>query len=280
VVNLLTAAVTNPFAGIAAFSASSLTGQTVARNQLLRPYPEFTSITAPEPVGFGWYHSLQARINKRLSRGTSFNVSYTFSKMMEATGFLNDTDATPEHVISGQDRPHRLVVTWVCELPIGRGRFLGPNMPRLLHAAVGGWQWQGIWQGQTGPPLAFGNVLYRGAIQDITLPADQRSIDRWFNTDAGFEKLSGNQLAQNIRVFPSRLTGLRGPAVNYWDLSLSKNFRVSERVRFQLRTNWEGAFNHPLFSTPNMAPTNTLFGVINATVGEARRIYAGLKLYY
>jgi hypothetical protein len=85
---------------------------------------------------------------------------------------------------------------------------------------------------------------------------------------------------QNIRTFPSRLTGLRGPAVNYWDLSMAKNFRVSERVKFQLRTNWEGAMNHALFATPNMAPTNVLFGTINATQGEARRIYVGLKMYF
>ncbi len=280
VINLLTAQVTNPFNGIAAFSASTITGQTVARSQLLRPYPEYTSITAADPVGFGWYHSLQVRFSKRVSRGVSFNVSYTFSKMMEAISFLNDTDATPEHVISPQDRPHRFVPTAVYELPFGRGRQFGSNMNRLLDAAIGGWQLQAIYQAQTGPPLAFGNILYRGEFQNIVLPSEQRSIERWFNTDAGFEKLNGNQLGQNIRTFPSRLSGLRGPGVNYFDLSMTKNFRVTERMRIQLRTNWEGAMNHPLFTTPNMAPTNALFGTINATVGEARRVYAGLKLYF
>ena len=153
-------------------------------------------------------------------------------------------------------------------------------MNRLLDAAIGGWQFQGIYQAQTGQALAFGNVLYRGEIQNIVLPSEQRAIERWFNTDAGFEKLAGNQLGQNIRAFPSRLSGLRGPGVNYFDLSMAKNFKITERMRFQLRTNWEGAMNHPLFATPNMAPTNALFGTINATVGEARRVYAGLKLYF
>jgi hypothetical protein len=280
VVNMMTAAVTNPFNGIAAFSASGITGQTVARSQLLRPYPHFTSINAPDPVGFGWYHSMQVRVNKRVSRGASFNVSYTFSKMMEATNFLNDTDAVPEHVISGQDRPHRFVTTAVYELPIGRGRRLGGSMNRILDAAVGGWQVQGIYQAQSGQALAWGNVLYFGAdIHDIVLPKDQRTIEHWFNT-SGFERVINSQLAQNIRAFPSRLTGLRGPGVNYWDLSMAKTFRVNDHVRFQLRTNWEGAMNHPLFSTPNMTATSVLFGTINATVGEARRIYAGLKMYF
>ena len=279
VINMVTANVTNPFYGMAAFAASGLTGQTVARSQLLRPYPEFTSIVAPDAVGFGWYHSLQVRLSKRLTRGTTFNVNYTFSKMMEAMSFLNDTDPTPEHVISAQDRPHRFVATVVYELPVGRGRAIGTGMNRLLDRAIGGWQVQGIYQGQSGPPLSFGNVLYRGDIHDIVLPPDQRTPEHWFNT-AGFEKVSGNQLAQNIRGFPSRLSGARAMGDNYWDLSAAKNFRLSERARLQLRTNWEGAMNHPLFSAPNTAPTNSLFGTVNSTRGEARRVYAGLKLYF
>lgn len=279
VVNLLTANVPNPFNGIAAFAASGLTGQTVARTQLLKPYPEFTSISGPEPVGFTWYHSLQVRLSKRLTRGITYNLNYTFSKMMEAASFLNDTDPLPEHVISSSDRPHRLVPMAVIELPVGRGRRFGTGMNRLLDAAIGGWQVQGIFQWQSGPPIGFGNVLYRGDIHDVVLPADQRTPERWFNTDA-FEKTSGKQLGQNIRTFPSRLSGLRADGDKYWDLSATKNFRVNERVRFQLRTNWEGAFNRPLFQSPNNTPTNSLFGSVNATRGEARRIYAGLKMYF
>ncbi len=280
VINFLTAAVPNPFLGIAAFAASGLTGQTVARSQLLRPYPHFTSIQAPDPAGYGWYHSLQTRFNKRLSKGLSFNVSYTFSKMMEAMSFLNDTDELPEKVIAAQDRPHRFVVTPVYELPVGRRRKWGSNMNRWLDAAVGGWQVQAIYQAQSGPALSFGNILFRGDIHDIPLPKNQRTIERWFNTDAGFERTTGRQLAQNIRAFPSRLTGVRGDGVNYWDLSMAKNIHLREQMRLQIRTNWEGAFNHPMFATPNTSPTSTLFGTISATRGEARRIYAGLKLYF
>jgi len=280
VINLLTAAVPNPFLGIEAFAASGLTGQTVARSQLLRPYPHFTSIRAPDPAGYGWYHSLQTRLSKRLSKGLSFNVAFTYSKMMEAMSFLNDTDPMPEKVIAGQDRPLRLVLTPVYELPIGRGRRFGRGMNRWLEAALGGWQLQAIYQAQSGQALSFGNVLFRGDIHDIPLPRGERTIERWFNTEAGFEKAGGRQLAQNIRVFPSRLSGVRSHGVNYWDLSMAKNFRLREQMRLQLRTNWEGAMNHPLFDVPNTSPTSTLFGTVSATRGEARRIYAGLKLYF
>ena len=280
VIDFLTAAVNNPFFSLPEFEGSGLSGRTVARNALLRPYPHFTGMSVDDPTGFTWYHSLQIRGEKRFSHGVSLNGSYTWAKTMDATSYLNDTDPTPEHVISNLDRPHRIAISGVWELPVGKGRPIGGGMSRWLDAIVGGWQYQAIWQLQSGPALGFGNIIFRGDIKNIPLSADQRSLYRWFNTDAGFEKNSARQLAWNIRTFPSALAGLRGPNDDYWDMSLTKGFRIRESLRMQLRTQWEGAMNHPLFSNPNMAPTNPLFGVISSTRGEARRIYVGAKLMF
>ncbi len=74
------------------------------------------------------------------------------------------------------------------------------------------------------------------------------------------------------------MTGLRGPGRNYWDASLAKMFTISERLGLQLRTNWEGAMNTPQFGNPNIGVTDTLFGMITCTRGEARRIDVGAKL--
>ena len=68
--------------------------------------------------------------------------------------------------------------------------------------------------------------------------------------------------------------------MNYWNMSLYKQFPVGDRLKLQVRTEWEGALNTPQFAAPNAAPTNTLFGQVNNTVGEARRIYVGLKLMF
>ena len=78
--------VANPFRNY--LTAAQFPGQlrnstTVALSTLLRPYPQFTGVGMNTSDGYSWYHSLQVRINKRLSRGASWNISYTFSKMME-----------------------------------------------------------------------------------------------------------------------------------------------------------------------------------------------------
>lgn len=280
VIDRMTAQVNNPFYGLPEFAGSNLTGRTVNRAQLVRPYPHFTGLTASDPVGNSWYHSLQTRFEKRFSQGFTANATYTFSKLMEATSFLNDTDPLPEKVISDSDRPHRFTLSWVWEMPFGRGRAWGSQWPHLLDWILGGWQYQAIYQAQSGAALSFGNIIYRGNLHDIPLPRDQRTVDRWFNTSAPFERNPAKQLAWNIRTFPSRLAGLRGPGDNYWDMSLAKVFQFHERVRLQLRTNWEGALNTPQFSNPNTTVTSTLFGMISSIRGEARRIYVGAKLLF
>jgi hypothetical protein len=219
-------------------------------------------------------------MDKRFGTGFSVNMTYTWSKAMEATGYLNETDPALHHVISGFDRPQRFTLSSVWEMPFGRSKSIGAHLPKTVDLFVGGWQLQGIWQLQSGPPLAFGNILYRGGIHDIVLPRGERTVERWFNTSAPFEKNASKQLVANIRTFPSRLTGLRGPGDNHWDASLSKTFTIGETLRIQARTMWEGALNHPLFDNPNMAPANTLFGTINGTRGEGRRILIGARILF
>ena len=95
-----------------------------------------------------------------------------------------------------------------------------------------------------------------------------------------FERAAALQLDQNIRTFPLRLANVRAYGINVWDMSVQKNFTITEGVRVQLRGEAEGATNVPNFSPPNTAPTSTLFGQVTATQTgqEERRIFVGLKL--
>jgi hypothetical protein len=278
VIDLLSQAVNNPFFGLPEFAGSNLTGRTVARSQLLRPYPHFTGITSTTSYGYSWYHSLQVRAEKRFSHGYTIQASYTWSKFMEAIEKLNPTDLHPHRVISPQDRPHHIVVSAIYEFPFGRGkRFLSRG--GWLSALLGGWSVQGIYNGQSGPPLNWGNILFYGNIKEITLPKSERRVERWFNTEAGFERDTRKQLAWNIRTFPLRFNDIRQDGYNNWDLSLFKTIRIKERVSFQLRAEAQDAFNHAMFAAPNTTPTSTLFGQVNSIVGtEQRRISVGGKL--
>ncbi|MBS1827559.1 MAG: carboxypeptidase regulatory-like domain-containing protein [Acidobacteria bacterium] len=249
----------NPFLGL-----NPIYGQNISRANLLRPYPHFGNITVTEPIGYSWYHSLQTRLERRFSKGYTLMLAYTWSKSMEAIEFLNAVDTAPYESISSFDRPHRVVISGIWELPFGKGRHWGSKMPRALEFLAGGWQLNGIMQRQSGPPLGFGDVwsLFTGNPDSIVLSKSQRSVDRWFNTDAGFNKNAAQQLASNYRFSPLRFSRIRGDGQSRWDLSAIKNFRVTERWGVQYRAECLNAMNHPNLLTPNTTPTNTAFGTI------------------
>jgi hypothetical protein len=272
VINTLSQAVPNPYNGLSQFAGSSLQGQTVALSQLLRPYPEFNAVSTTLSSGFSWYHGLEARADKRLTRDLSMQASFTWSKSMEAIAKLNNTDPYPTHAISTLDRPLHLVVSGLYALPFGQGKRFLSKTPKLVNEAIAGWSIQAIFQGQSGPPIGFGDVIFTGNLASLVLPVDQRTIQRWFNIDAGFNRNSQQQLANDIRTFPLRLTGLRANGYNNWDMSIFKGFKVRENVTFQLRAEAQDALNHAMFDAPNTTPASTLFGQVTATVGAQQRV--------
>jgi hypothetical protein len=266
----------SPFFGI-----DPIYGRNMSRANLLRPYPQFGGITSEESIGYSWYHSLQTKIEKRFSYGYTMQFAYTFSKLMEATEFLNSTDPMPYEIISGLDRPHRVAASGIWEIPVGKARRFGSGMPGIVDAVVGGWQLGAVITAQSGAPLGWGNVIFNGDIKNIALPKDQRDVDRWFNTDAGFNRLSNQQLGSNIRTFPLRFSGIRGDDQRSWDFSIVKNFRLgSERVNLRFRADVYNAWNQTNFAGPNTAPTNSAFGRITGTDGDSRNWQLGLKLAF
>ncbi|MBM3735728.1 MAG: hypothetical protein FJW39_08065 [Acidobacteria bacterium] len=263
------------------FAGTNLQGANTTRAQLLRPYPHFTAVTAATNEGYSWYHSMQVRFDKRFSGGFTVQGSYAWSKFMEATTLLNDADLRPHEAISTLDRPHRVTMSGIWELPLGKGRRWLNGGPAVLDYTAGGWSFNWIFQAQSGQPLDWGNVLFRGDIKDIVLPDGQRTVDRYFNTEAGFEKSAQRQLASNLRTFPQRLSGVRGPGFSTWDMSIIKRVNITEKLKLEFRAEAQDALNQAVFSNPNTSPTNTLFGQINSVQGSAqRRVTLGGKLLW
>jgi len=268
----------NPFGTL--LPGTSRAGQYLSRGAFLIAYPHFTSLTTTTNEGYSWYHSLQLKMEKRFSHGYTFQAAYTWSKLMEATGFLNGADPRPERVISDQDYPHRLALSGIWELPLGRGRKFLSSLGPLADRIAGGWQVQGLFNGQSGQALGFGNVIFNGDLHNIVLPKDQRKVQRWFNVDAGFERDSRKQLGSNVRRFPTRFNGIRADGINLLDLSVIKYVAIKERFKLQFRGEFLNAPNHPMFQNPNTSVTSTAFGTITAERGYPRRIQLGLKLVY
>ncbi|MBI3281140.1 MAG: TonB-dependent receptor, partial [Acidobacteria bacterium] len=280
-IDFLSANVPNPFRGIEEFEGTAwYQNANLPRSQLLTPFPHFNGISTTLSDGFSWYHSGHIRFERRFSRGILAQAAYTWSKFMEAVERLNAQDLLPHHVISPQDRPHHIVISGQYEFPFGRGKLVSSRFAAVNHV-IGGWSTQAIYQWQSGPPIGFGNILFRGQLADVVLPRSERAVERWFNINAGFERDSTRQLASNYRTFPLRLTGLRADGWNNWDLSLFKTLRFTERVSLQLRAEAQDAFNHAMFQPPNTAPVNTLFGTVNATIwGEQRKVTVAAKLLW
>jgi hypothetical protein len=271
----------NPFFGIREFEGTGLGNQRVGRSQLLRPYPHFQGISTNYSSGYSYFHSLQMGVEKRLSSGVNFQVAWTWSKFMEATSFLNATDPVPYKVISDQDNTHRFVFSGIYEFPFGKSKRWGTSARWWLDSIIGGWQLQGWFEAQSGDTLGFGNAIFRGNLKDIPLPLSQRSTERWFNVDAGFERDNRKALASNIQTFPPRFSGIRADGINNFDLSLFKHFRIKEGVKAQFRFETFNSLNHVQFAAPNTNPTSTAFGTITGEFGHGQRqITLAIKLIF
>lgn len=278
-INFLTQNVPNPFSGL--LPGTALNGATISRSQLLSPYPQFTSMNMMDGQGSSWYHALQVRLERRFDSGFTIQGSYSFSKLMEAMQYLNAADPTPYRTISNFDYPQQFSLSGVWELPFGRGKALLSGVGRAANYAVSGWQLASVWQFHSGQAISFGNVLFQGDIKNIPLSSGQRSVDRWFNVDAGFERSSSKQLGFNLRTFPLRFNGVRSGSYNDWDLSMLKNMKIYERFQMQFRAEFFNAFNHPTgYLAPNTDPTSSAFGVVTDMNSTPRNIQLGLKFVF
>jgi len=274
-ITALGATVPNPFYGL-----NPVYPQKITVSDLLRPFPEFGDITETQPIGYSWYHALQLRGEKRFSAGVSAGVSYTFSKNMDATGFLNAADPVINRSISSLDRPHRFNLHAIVELPFGKGRKLASHLPTAVDYVIGGWQLNTIFTYQTGAPQSFGNIIFLGNLHDIPLSSDERSVSRWFNTDAGFVTASNQQPASNVRLFPKYLAGVRGDGQTVWNAGISKQIPIRERTKLEFRFEGYDVMNHPNFSDPNTTVTSSAFGTVTGQAGLSREFQGALKVTF
>ncbi len=271
-IDFLSERLPSPFRG-----TDPIFGSTITRAELLRPFPHFRGVVFNDPVGYSWYHSLQVRAEKRFSQGLAVQLSYTWSKLMQATEFLNPSDAMPYETLAATDRPHVVALTGLWDLPWGRGRRFGSQMPAIVNGVLGGWQLGVVGRYQSGQPLEFGDAIFVGNVKEIALPKGQRTVDRWFNTGAGFVRDPAQQRAYNLRSFPLRFGGVRGPSQQRWDLSARKNFEITETVRLEFRAEAINALNSAIFLPPNTTPTSSAFGRVTGVAWQGREWQLGLR---
>jgi len=123
----LSATVTNPMAGL--LPGTSLSGSTISVSNLLRPFPEFASVTENNMnSGGSYFHQVSLRLSRRLSHGFLLSFDYSHSRLMEANSYLNPGEMKLEKHVSADDRPENWGISVLYQLPFGRGkRFLGSS---------------------------------------------------------------------------------------------------------------------------------------------------------
>jgi hypothetical protein len=250
-------------------SVSFFTSKTVAKNRLLRPFPQMTALTAANlPMMKARVHSLDMTIQRRFASGLSLNAALSLNQGENWSTILNEYDQAPTQWIPSNDsRPYRLTAYGLYELPFGKGRSYLQH--GVLSAITGGWQVSSTFEWQPGPLLVWNNLFFNGNLNDIK--ADS-TISRWFNTDAGFEKAPAKvPAAFQSRVFPTIVDGVRADKSLLLNASVQRSFRIKERFRLEARVDAANALNRSHFGNPNLDPTSTQFGVVTQTSGTICR---------
>ncbi|HXN21341.1 MAG TPA: TonB-dependent receptor [Candidatus Dormibacteraeota bacterium] len=251
--------------------------------QARRPYPMFGSITYNGQDNSTIYHALQAKLQKRFSAGLWYLISYTWSKSISVA----DTpaaggDNTYERALTPFDIPHNLAASTGYELPFGRGKKLLANANAFTSGLLGGWQLQAIIVLRSGRP--FTPTISRDVAN--TGIGGQRpnrigsgklahpTVERWFDTTAFNTPV-------NFTYGNSGANFLREDRFKNLDLSLFKQFQISERTRLQFRAEAFNVTNTASFSAPGTnIDSATSGGVVTSTISAPRNVQFALKLYF
>ena len=278
--------VSNPFYGIV--NNGVLITSQVSRAQLLRPFPQFTDIIPLYHGGaISSYHSMQATVAKRLSRGLQFDLSYTWAKNLdEGMNHQDSYNIGNDWALTSIDLAHRLVGSYIYELPFGRSRHFGAGWSPWMNGILGGWQFNGITVFQTGTPLSLSASNSAGIYNPVTRPNNNGTtgkregpVDQ--RLDAYFDKSVYSQpVAFTFGNVASALPDIRSDGVRNFDLSIFKEFSVREGRKVQFRTEMLNAFNTPRFGSPNTSVTLTSFGVISSQANAPRQVQFGLKILW
>ena len=300
----------NPFAGLLP-ATSVLNAPTITAGQLLRPYPQYTSVTiVPPDMGNSVYHSLQTKIVKRFRTGGTLLATYTWSKNISdadttfgfletnAVGSIQDYyNLAGSRSLTSFDVAHRVTVSYVLDLPFGQGQKWLKNVKGPAGKLVSGWRANGITTYQSGFPLpltaqattlqtTFGAGTTRpnvaaGCDKAIDGSAQSR-LSEWFNVSC-FSQPGAFAFGSQSRTDPN----LRTAGIRNYDFSLVKRTQITERVGLDFNAEFFNIFNRVQFAPPgesyNQSTISTalnLFGVVTAQQNQPRLVQLALRLSF
>jgi hypothetical protein len=298
------------------------------RNPIHTPFPQFVDVGAESPPSSNSiYHALQVRVEKSFSGGLELLMTYVRSKSIDETSlgdasiqFLggggaggniitpqNPNDLKAERSVSTFDIPQVLNLSYIYEIPFGRGKRFAGNLLPILNVVLGGWQTSGIFRLDDGRPI----IPRNGASNPIPTYGPQRlnivgsllqasgspeshldtthcatCTSYFVATNPDGSPVLSNPAPFTLGDAPRTITTVRQPGARDSSLALFKEFplaSIREGMRLEFRAEAFNAFNHPHFAGPdtNFGPgTENTFGRISSTINSSRELQLGLKFYF
>jgi hypothetical protein len=289
--------VANPYYGIIPAS-SSLGAPTITVGQLMKPYPEYTTVSLyRNNVGTTFYQGLEIGLRQRLAHGFSYSIAYTRSVLKDDASSVFDAsiltgpianypvadsfNRAGERDYSTGDTPNVLVASTTWDLPFGSGR------AHRLHGVVGAlannWTTTMLVTLQSGMPIAVTQTTNSNAfagygiqrpnlVGNPELPADQRTVSQWFNT-AAFA------IAPQFTIGTASRNPVRGPGYQDVDLALIRRFPIGGVRNIEFRAEAFNLFNTPPLGAPNGTAGTAAFGTITSA-GDPRVIQLAMKFLF
>jgi hypothetical protein len=274
---------------------------------LLNPYVA-GRMTYVDDTGWNSYHGLQVQIRNRFANAVNWTTNYTWSKSLtnlpadnqnQSVDFTTLRNIDLDRRLSLFDIAHVIQTFGTYELPIGRGRSLSIENP-ILDGVIGGWSLGSVFVFNTGQPIQLtggfqtvntstnpgsgGVRLAPGVtlkqIQEMFNAPRTRLTGRVGTTDLQRLAVDPRLIGPDGRANPQfllpnttpgefgQLLFLRDRNTFQWDVSMTKNFVITEQVRFELFSSFNNVLNHPRWGFPDANVFSTTFGIVGAPVGN------------
>jgi hypothetical protein len=258
-------------------------------------------------VGYSNYNALQTSFQQRLSHGLEFQANYTFAKCLGNTSgffaqygdsnaaftqagnnhffFQNTYNPAADYGRCDQNVTNSFNGFVTYDLPFGRGRQFGSNIPRSADLVIGGWQANTILQFHDGFPFTAQATDNSGttsgfARADCNGPAVNTPYQRsTIAGSPGYTWFNPSSVSQPTSGFGNCAVGsFTGPGLQAVDFSVSKSFHIVESQSLQFRAEAINVLNHPILNAPNSS-IGPNFGLVNASQGE-RNLQFALKYMF
>ena len=299
-----------------------------AVGQALLPYPQYGYINNDSYLqnrGQSTYDALELKLQRKYHNGLNLLASYTWSKtitdadniqpyfqvVLSQGGTQNPYNVRAEKVVSTQDVPQNFVVSYLYDLPFGRGkRFLG-NSNRLVNALVGGFRIGGIDRYVSGQPISFwgaqGIPYFDGGVrfskqqgQDFKTAAGKSGHYNVFGFKSETDHSQVNQTgvfnraafidvndtahrgtgAFRLGDLPRNQADVRTPTYLNEDFTINKHFDIHDQISADLKLDAFDVFNRHTFAKPDSGVNDDNFGQINGLINGPRTMQIELKIHY